>query len=77
VSAYQSLALEHMKEMRVRRMPLGTRQRFPVQAGTGAKAPLDLPCEMLTVFVEVGFGGVWFRWVRLPYLYSVTYLVMV
>jgi hypothetical protein len=27
--------------------------------------------------VEVGFGGVWFRWVRLPYLYSVTYLVMV
>jgi hypothetical protein len=50
VSAYQSLALEHMKEMRVRRMRLGTRQRYPVQAGTGAKAPPDLPCEILAVF---------------------------
>jgi hypothetical protein len=34
-----------MKEMRVRRMLLGTRQRFPVQAGTGAKAPPDPPFE--------------------------------
>jgi hypothetical protein len=38
---------ELMKETRVRRMLLGTRQRFPVQAGTGAKAPPDTPCETI------------------------------